>query len=118
MDVLEEVAKVARELGLSYEKEESVRIHVDDIIIEVTPTEQGAKVTLSLQLMPEGASREDVENVVKSFRRALEIAAELENGELSYEIDTSLPSYPYLYIVRSYSDPAKLVEDLRKALAR
>ena len=116
MDVLEEVARIAKELGLSFEKEESVRIHVDDVVVEVSPTESGARVTISIQLMPEGATREDVESVVKSFKRALEIAAALENGELSYEVDTSLPSYPYLYIVRSYSDASKLVEDLKKAL--
>ncbi len=117
MDLLEEVAKIARDLGLSFEKEESVRIHVDDVVIEVTPSDGGGKVAISIQLLPEGGSREDVESVVKSFRKALEIASMLESGELTYEVDTSLPSYPYLYIVRSYSDASKLVEELRKALS-
>ncbi len=118
MDLLEEVAKIAKELGLSFEKEESVRIHIDDVVIEVSPSNGGGKVTISIQLLPEGASSEEVEGVVKSFKKALEIASKLEGGELTYELDTSLPSYPYLYIVRSYESKEKLLDDLKKALSK
>ncbi len=115
MDFLEEVAKVAKDLGLSYEKEESVRIHIGGLIMEISPSDGGGRVVISMQLPSEDASPEDVKEAAENFGKALSIAFKL-GGELRYELDTSLPSYPYLYIVREYDDAKKLVDDLRKVL--
>jgi len=116
MSFLDEVAKIAKELGLSFEKEENVRIHINNVVIEVAPTESGARVVLSVQLPAEGATPDEVKESVESFSKALRIAFELSSGELKYELDASLPTYPCMYIVREYSDVNKMVEELRRVL--
>ncbi len=104
-----------KELGLSYEVEENVRIHIDDLVIQVSESGDGYTVTISVQLPP--SEIDDVGRYVESYRKALEIVSKL-SGEIVYELDTSLPDYPFLYISRRYSDPNKMIEELLSALRR
>ena len=115
---VDRLKRVFEELGLSYEIEEAVRVHIDDLIIQLSEAEdgQGISVSISVALPSEDMTLEDAEKCAKSIEKALRIAAMLNRGELSYELDTSLPSYPTLYIARKYSDREAIVEDFVKAL--
>jgi len=112
---LKRVCEELEKLGVSFEAEENVRIHVDDIVVQIAEGgDKAFSVSISIQLPP--SEVEDLEKYVDSFRKALTIASRMRSGELAYELDTSLPDYPFLYIVRKYDDVETLVKELVEAL--
>ena len=110
------IQSILSKSSLRYEVEEAIRIHVDDIIIQIGESSDGLlSVSFSISL-PSESSKEEIERVVQSFEKALHMSSILEQGELSYELDTSLPNYPVLYIVRKYRDTDALILDVEKML--
>ena len=114
---IDKLKKVFEELGLSYEIEEAVRIHIDSMIVQISEGSEGEiSVSISVALPSSEVSLDDVSRYAKDIEKAFGLAVRLNRGELLYELDTSLPSYPTLYITRVYRDRDALVSDLINAL--
>jgi len=114
---IDRLKKVLEELGLSYEIEEAIRIHIDGMIVQISEGSEGEiSVSISVALPSSEISLDDVRKYAKDIEKAFSLAACLNRGELLYELDTSLPSYPTLYITRVYRDRDALVSDLINAL--
>ncbi len=116
---LKRIRDAVEELGYSYEFEETLRVHVGDVIVEVGVEEggKGYTVTVSVQLPPSDAAEDELEYYSRLYEQALRVVLGLE-GEVRYEIDTSLPDYPALHIVRVYRDPEKLADQLIERLKK
>lgn len=114
---IDRLKKVFEELGISYEIEEAVRIHINDMIVQISEGNEGEmNVSISVALPSSEVSVDDVSKYARDIEKAFNLAARLNRGELLYELDTSLPSYPTLYITRVYRDKDALVNDLINAL--
>jgi len=114
---IDRLKNVLEELGLSYEIEEAVRIHINNMIVQISEGSEGEmNVSISVALPSSEVSVDDVGRYVSDIEKAFSLAARLSRGELLYELDTSLPSYPTLYITRVYRDRDALVNDLIDAL--
>lgn len=115
MGWVEELKSLLSSLGVSFEVEESVRFHVDDIVVEVVDEGDGFSVTASVNLPTPDAGPGDVDYYANQYRSALRLMLGLGGG-LEYELDTSLPDYPLLRIVKRFSDAGELLEALRRSL--
>lgn len=114
---LKRIRDAVEEIGYSFEFEETLRVHVGDVIVEVGADENRYTVTVSVQLPGGEASEEELDYYTRLYEQALRVVLGL-SGELKYEVDTSLPEYPSLHIVRVYSDPEKLADELIEKLRR
>ncbi len=112
---VKKLKKALEEAGVSFEAEETVRIHLGDLVVEVGEAEKGPTVTVSLQLPGAPPSAEEVESYTKTYQLALKLVSRL-TGELGYELDTSLPGYPLLHIVVAYTDADKMAEEIIAAV--
>lgn len=101
-----------RSLGVSFEVEESTRIHIGELVVEVSAVNGEAQVTVSIPL-PVGG--EDPEYYIKVFSQAVKLITAL-GDEVEYSLDTSLPSYPTLYASKKYSEPSILVDKLTRVI--
>ena len=94
---------------------ESLRMHIGELVVEVsTHPEGGFMVTMQVPLP--GPGEEQVDQYVKTFEKALKVFSRLK-GDAEYQLDTSLPDYPMLHLVRRYSDPWKMVDEVAEAVA-
>ncbi len=114
---LKRIRDAVEEIGYSFEFEETLRIHVGDVIVEVGADENSYTVTVSVQLPGGEASEEELDYYTRLYEQALRVVLGL-SGELRYEVDTSLPEYPSLHMVRVYSDPEKLADELIERLKK
>ena len=114
---LKRIRDAVEEIGYSFEFEETLRIHVGDVIVEVGADENRYTVTVSVQLPGGEASEEELDYYTRLYEQALRVVLGL-SGELRYEIDTSLPEYPSLHIMRVYNDPEKLADELIERLKK
>lgn len=119
-EVLDRVSQIASRLGLSFEKEESVRIHIGEVQVQVVPEgERAASVTISLPLPSEYSTIEDIESLVNSYRAALTVFLSLKSfDEAKYELDTSLPTNPCLYLTKKFSNLDALAKELEEGLEK
>ncbi len=112
---VKKLAKKLEELGVDHEYEgESLRLHIGDLVVEVSTHPEGGYM-VSMQVPLPGPSEENVDQYVETYRKAVKLYARLK-GEAEYQLDTSLPDYPMLHIVRKYDDPWKMVEDVASAI--
>jgi len=117
---IKELRKVLDELGISYEAEENVRVHVGEVVVQIGEFEEGEKgyyVTASINLPSSESTLEEFNYYMDSFKVALKLMLGL-TGEMRYELDTSLPDYPVLHITRKFNDAGKLVENLKNTLKK
>ena len=116
---LKRIRDAVEEIGYSFEFEETLRVHVGEVILEVGVGEGGKTytVTVSVQLPPRDASEDELDYYLRMYEHALRVIMGL-GGDLRYEIDTSLPEYPALHMVRVYDDPEKLADELIEKLRR
>lgn len=117
---IKELRKVLDELGISYEAEENVRVHVGEVVVQIGEFEEGEKgyyVTASINLPSSESTLEEFNYYMDSFKVALKLMLGL-TGEMRYELDTSLPDYPVLHITRKFNDAGKLVENLKNILKK
>ena len=114
---LKRIRDVVEELGYSFEYEETLRVHVGDVILEVGAEGDKYTITVSVQLPPGDFSEDELDYYLRMYEQALRVVAGL-SGELRYEIDTSLPEYPSLHVTRVYADPEKLADELIEKLKK
>jgi len=117
---IKELRKILDELGISYEAEENLRVHVGEVVVQIGEFEEGEKgyyVTASISLPSSESTLEEFDYYMDSFKAALKLVLGL-TGEVRYELDTSLPDYPVLHITKKFNDAGKLVEDLKSILEK
>ena len=117
---IKELRKILDELGISYEAEENIRVHVGEVVVQIGEFEEGEKgyyVTASISLPSSESTLEEFDYYMDSFKAALKLVLGL-TGEVRYELDTSLPDYPVLHITKKFNDAGKLVEDLKSILEK
>ena len=117
---IKELRKILDELGISYEAEENIRVHVGEVVVQIGEFEEGEKgyyVTASISLPSSESTLEEFDYYMDSFKAALKLVLGL-TGEVRYELDTSLPDYPVLHITKKFNDAGKLVEDLKSILKK
>ena len=109
-----------KERGVSFEAEgEATRIHLDDIVVEVTEAESGEGYAIVITVPLPGSSSEALDEATsRTLASAMKLAGLLDAEELGYELDTSLPGYPSLRIIVEYSDPNTLADKLVEALKK
>lgn len=111
---LENVKNLLKNLGVRFEAEESVRIHKDDVVVEVLEKDGRFAVVASVEV-PRYLDIEEVDRYVKTYRDLLMFIAKT-GLEPSYELDTSI-GYTFLRAVVEVEDLGKLLELLRKVLS-
>jgi len=117
---IKELRKVLDELGVSYEAEENIRVHVGEVVVQIGEFEEGEKgyyVTTSINLPSSDSTLQEFDYYMNSFKTALKLILGL-TGELKYELDTSLPDYPVLHVTRKFDDAGKLIENLKNVLKK
>lgn len=117
---IKELRKILDELGINYEAEENIRVHVGEVVVQIGEFEEGEKgyyVTASISLPSSESTLEEFDYYMNSFKAALKLILRL-TGEVKYELDTSLPDYPVLHITKKFNDAGKLVEDLKNVLKK
>jgi len=107
-----------RSRGVSFEAEgEATRISLPSgLYIEVAESLEGEGYDLVFTLPLPGRG-EEAEEARRAIEDAMELLAMI-GGELRYELDTSLPDYPTLRVLRGFQDPEELVNRLTGALER
>jgi hypothetical protein len=106
-----------RECGIKFEAEgEATRASVNGVTIEVAEgiSSEGYDIVVSITMPTVGSDLvREAENVLKALTIAGKIAGK---KEVKYELDSSLPSYPILYITVSFKDPWRLVESFKNGI--
>ncbi len=115
-EFIKRIKSVVEDLGFRHEVEENVRIHIDDVVMQIAEAEEGYNVSISVSLP--SSTETEVSSYVEAISKALKISSLLQGGELEYQLDTSIPDYPMLFIVRRYKDLDKLINDIRTALEK
>jgi hypothetical protein len=109
------LASKLKELGVEHEYEgEALRLHIGELVVEVTTHPEGGYM-VSMQVPLPGSSGDQPDHYVNAFANAVRLFLRL-SGSPEYQLDTSLPDYPMLYIVRRYDDPWKMVDEVAKAV--
>jgi len=111
---LEKVKRFLRDVGARFEAEESVRIHVGDVVAEVSESGGGFVVTLSVEV-PTTLSLEDVDRYANAYRDMLRMIVKA-GKEPRYELDTSI-GYPFLRAVIELGSIDDVLELLKKMLS-
>ena len=111
---LEKVKRFLRDVGARFEAEESVRIHVGDVVAEVSESGGGFVVTLSVEV-PTTLSLEDVDRYANAYRDLLRMIAKA-GKEPRYELDTSI-GYPFLRAVIELGSIDEVLDLLKKMLS-
>ncbi len=110
------LAKKLEEAGVEHEYEgESLRLHLGELVVEVTTHPEGGFM-VSMQVPLPGGSEDKPDQYVSAFANAVKLFLRL-SGDAEYQLDTSLPDYPMLYMVRRYSDPWKMVDEVARAVS-
>jgi len=110
---IDRVKDLLKELGARFEAEESVRIHIGDVVAEVMEREGGFVVSVSIEV-PKAPALGEVDRYAEAYREMLKLLAKagLEPG---YELDTSI-GYVFLRAVIAVKDLEELLNTLRKML--
>jgi sRNA-binding carbon storage regulator CsrA len=111
---IEVVKDLLKGLGVRFEAEESVRIHRDDIVIEISEKDRKFVVSVNLEI-PKYIGLEDLDRYAKSYRDFLEIIAKT-GLEPFYELDAST-GYTFLRALIEIQNLDKLLEMLKKVLS-
>lgn len=111
---IDRVKDLLKELGARFEAEESVRIHIGDVVAEVMEREGGFVVSVSIEV-PKAPALSEVDRYAEAYREMLKLLAKagLEPG---YELDTSI-GYVFLRAVIAIKDLEELLSTLRKMLS-
>jgi hypothetical protein len=111
---IDRVKDLLKELGARFEAEESVRIHIGDVVAEVMEREGGFVVSVSIEV-PKAPTLGEVDRYAEAYREMLKLLAKagLEPG---YELDTSI-GYVFLRAVIAIKDLEELLSTLRKMLS-
>jgi len=110
---IQKVREILDSVGIRYEAEEAIRIHIDDMVLQISETEDGGFTIVASIELSSRPSLQDIDRIVNVLGKTLRLLSITER-ELVYELDTSLPSYPFLYISIRYRDIDELLNDLRK----
>ncbi|ADM28429.1 conserved hypothetical protein [Ignisphaera aggregans DSM 17230] len=110
---IQKVREILDSVGIRYEAEEAIRIHIDDMVLQISETEDGGFTIVASIELSSRPSLQDIDRIVNVLGKTLRLLSITER-ELVYELDTSLPSYPFLYISIRYRDLDELLNDLRK----
>ncbi|MCE4625615.1 MAG: hypothetical protein F7C35_07125 [Desulfurococcales archaeon] len=105
-----------RDCGLSFEAEgEATRISLPNgVTVELTESEEGFAVVISLSLATRGEDLlVEAEVIAEAFWLAGKVAGK---GKVLFDIDSSLPDYPILYITIPFNSPWEIVSSLQGAL--
>jgi hypothetical protein len=110
---IDRVKDLLKELGARFEAEESVRIHIGDVVAEVMERDGGFVVSVSIEV-PKAPALSEVDRYAEAYREMLKLLAKagLEPG---YELDTSI-GYVFLRAVIAVKDLEELLGTLRKML--
>jgi hypothetical protein len=111
---IDKVKDLLKELGARFEAEESVRIHIGDVVAEVMERDGGFVVSVSIEV-PKAPALSEVDRYAEAYREMLKLLAKtgLEPG---YELDTSI-GYVFLRAVIAIKDLEELLSTLRKMLS-
>jgi hypothetical protein len=111
---IDRVKDLLKELGARFEAEESVRIHIGDVVAEVMERDGGFVVSVSIEV-PKAPALSEVDRYAEAYREMLKLLAKagLEPG---YELDTSI-GYVFLRAVIAVKDLEELLSTLRKMLS-
>jgi len=110
---IQKVREILDGVGIRYEAEEAIRIHIDDMVLQISETEDGGFTIVASIELSSRPSLQDIDRIINVLGKTLRLLSITER-ELIYELDTSLPSYPFLYISIRYRDIDELLNDLRK----
>ena len=111
---IDRVKDLLKELGARFEAEESIRIHIGDVVAEVMERDGGFVVSVSIEV-PKAPALSEVDRYAEAYREMLKLLAKtgLEPG---YELDTSI-GYVFLRAVIAVKDLEELLSTLRKMLS-
>jgi len=110
---IQKVREILDSIGIRYEAEEAIRIHINDMVLQISETEDGGFTIVASIELSSRPSLQDIDRIVNVLGKTLRLLSITER-ELVYELDTSLPSYPFLYISIRYRDLDELLNDLKK----
>jgi hypothetical protein len=111
---VKKVEELLKGFGARFEAEESVRIHVGDVIVEVSESGGGFAIALSIEI-PKSLSLEDVDRCANAYRDMLKLLVK-SGAEPSYELDTSI-GYTFLRATIELKDVSEVLDLLRKMLS-
>lgn len=111
---IEKVKELLRDMGVRFEAEESVRIHKDDVVIEVM--EKGDRFAISISIeIPRSFELGEVDKYVVAYRSFLELVAKA-SAEPFYELDASI-GYTFLRALIDVESIDRLIDKLRTMLS-
>jgi len=113
---IKRVVELVKRYGVKFEAEESVRMHVGGAVVEVREADEGFRVTAQIQLPQSESPLQDFDYVAEQFAETMKLVSKLKSGHIVYELDTSLPDYPYFIVSRIYRSLDELLKDLEEAL--
>lgn len=113
---IERVVDLLKAFALSFEAEESVRLHVAQCTVEVSaasPTEFAITISMELPTRVEGVS--EVDKYAEAFRGLLTMVAKV-GRDVAYELDTGVPGYAFLRATFHVEGLDELLRVLRSML--
>ncbi len=110
---IQKVREILDSAKIKYEAEEAVRIHLNDTVLQISEAEDGGFTIVASIELSSRPSLQDIDRITNVLGKTLKILS-ITGRELVYELDTSLPSYPFLYISIRYKGVDELLNDLRK----
>ncbi len=107
-----------KRFDISYEAENEVtRIHLNGSIIEIYPENSHVMVSLSIPLPSENDSLEYLEYFSKAYEVVLRFILQTKKA-IRYQLDTSLPVNPSLYVFVEYDNFENIIKDLERFLEK
>ncbi|MDK6028179.1 hypothetical protein QPL79_02215 [Ignisphaera sp. 4213-co] len=110
---IEKVKELLKQIGVRFEAEESVRIHRDDVVIEVVEREGRFTISINMEI-PKTVELSELEKHASAYKSFLEIIAK-SSAEPFYELDASI-GYTFLRALINVDNIEKLLDMLRKIL--
>lgn len=111
---IEKVKELLKCMNIRFEAEESVRIHRDDVVVEVM--EKGGKFTISISIeLPKTVELGEVDKYVASYKSFLELVAKAST-EPFYELDASI-GYTFLRALIDVENVDQLIDKLKAMLS-
>jgi len=110
------VVELVKRYGVKFEAEESVRMHIGSAVVEIREADEGFRVTAQIQLPQSESPSQDFDYAAEQFAETMKFVSKLKSGQIVYELDTSLPDYPYFIVSRLYRSLDELLKDLEEAL--
>ncbi len=110
---IDEIKSILREYNVSFESEESVRVHISDVILEIRRSEENYIITINIEI-PKYIDINDIDRYVDAYRIFLEILAKA-SAEPVYELDSSI-GYVFLRALINFKDLGSVISTLRNIL--